>query len=58
MASRKLMTNKQPIEWEDHFLTYRSALYGEVDGVQVACTHMTNRPIGVDYEGEHGSWLG
>ena len=58
MASKKLMTNKQPVEWEDNFLTYRSALYGEVDGVQVACTHMTSQTVGIDYEGEHGSYLG
>ena len=39
-------------------MVYRSALYGEVDGTQVACTHMTDIIPAVPYAGEHENWEG
>ena len=39
-------------------MVYRSALYGEVDGTQVACTQMTAPILAVPYAGEHENWEG
>ena len=51
------MENKQLIDYTDKFLTPRSALYAEVQGVQVGCTHLSTR-LPLPYGGAHGDTEG
>ena len=51
------MENKQLIDYTDKFLTSRSALYAEVQGVQVGCTHLSTR-LPLPYGGAHGDTEG
>ena len=46
------MENKQLVDYKDKFLISRSALYAEVAGVQVACTHLSSR-LPIAYGGVH-----
>ena len=50
-----MLVSKQPIENKDYlhldsFVTQRGVLYGEIDGVQVACTHLST-PLPLPYGG-------
>ena len=57
LASRTKMENKQLVDYTDKFLVSRAALYAEVKGVQVACTHLSTRlpiPYGGKYEDNEG----
>ena len=53
MASKTPMQNKQLVDYTDKWIVSRSALYAEVEGVQIGCTHLSTR-IPLPYTGEHG----
>lgn len=48
------MENKQLVDYTDKFVLSRAALYAEVQGAQVACTHTSAR-LAIPYDGVHGS---
>ena len=54
LASKTPLVNKQLVDYTDKFLVSRAALYAEVQGAQVACTHLSAR-LAIPYDGAHGS---
>ena len=57
MVSKQEIKNKDYIEIEDSVVEQKGALYGEVDGIQIACGHIAaEAPI--PYGGQHQSYQG
>lgn len=58
-----MMASKYPIEnreyiYLDAVVSARGVLYGEVQGVQIACTHLTTDLPSPEYAGDHVSYQG
>ena len=56
MAAKFPIDNKLFMEY-DSDLVKTGVLYGEVNGAQIACTHLTSYHD-EPYQGNHGSWEG
>ena len=52
------MENKQVVNFDDIWLIKRSFLYAEIEGAQVACTHLSTPIPPVPYSGVHGDVQG
>ena len=56
LVSKLPLSNKEYLNL-DAFFAQRGMLYGEVDGVQIGCTHLSSA-IPLPYGGNYGSWQG
>ena len=54
LASKSEAQNTQLVDYPDKFLVGHAALYAEIEGVQVACTHHSTR-LPIPYGGKHGN---
>lgn len=53
MAAKFPIENKLFMEF-DSSIQQTGILYGEIEGVQIACTHFSSEIAGVPYEGNYG----
>ena len=53
LVSKLPLENKQYLNFDDAFIAQQGMLYGEADGVGIACTHLSS--LWPNYAGLHGS---